>query len=54
MKDYSIVRIGHEYVVQAGTARLFGPRTEVLAKLGHPAPSIAGQRGAARAPGGRS
>lgn len=41
-------------VLQAGTARLFGPRTEVLAKLSQPVPSIVGQRDAARAAGGRS
>jgi ABC-type protease/lipase transport system fused ATPase/permease subunit len=43
-------------VLQAGAARLFGPRAEVLAKLGQPAvvPSIGGQRGAARAAGARS
>jgi ATP-binding cassette, subfamily C, bacterial len=42
-------------VLQAGAARLFGPRAEVMAKLGQPAmvPSNGGQRGAARA-GARS
>jgi ATP-binding cassette, subfamily C, type I secretion system permease/ATPase len=41
-------------LLQAGTVRLFGPRLEVLAKLGQPMPSIAAQRDAARAAGGRS
>jgi ATP-binding cassette subfamily C protein len=43
-------------VLQAGTARLFGPRAEVLAKLGQPVAvsSIAGQRGPMRAAGARS
>jgi len=43
-------------VLQAGAARLVGPRADVLAKLGQPVavPSIAGQRGAARIAGARS
>jgi ATP-binding cassette subfamily C protein len=40
--------------LQAGGVRLFGPRTEVLAKLGQPMPSTAAQRDAMRAASRRS